>query len=152
VSFFFILLTLSRLVSGLVIEKIGYMRSLFIAIIGTILVLLVGFGLGRNGIWILPLSGLFVAVLFPTTLAVVMKIFGADAQAIIGVLITVGGAINGTFQLVIGLTNQYAGPAWGYRSCLLYAVLALILLIVLAKKVRGKVEGEKVNELSVNEL
>jgi fucose permease len=145
VSLFFILFTLSRLVSGLVIEKIGYMRSLFIAIIGDILVLLVGFSLGRNGIWVLPLSGFFVAVLFPTTLAVVMKVFGNDAQSIIGVLITVGGAINGTFQWVIGLINQYVGPAWGYRSCLLYASIALGLLIVLSRRIK------KVNELSVNE-
>jgi fucose permease len=53
VSAFYILFTLSRLFSGLAIEKIGYIRSLCLAAVCTIAVFLAGFGLGRSGIWIL---------------------------------------------------------------------------------------------------
>lgn len=138
VSFFYILFTLSRLFSGLAIEKIGYMRSLYIAMIGAIIVFFAGFVLGRNGIWILPVTGLFIAIMWPTIMAVAMQVFGPDAPAVTSVIITVSGAVNGVFQLVIGFTNRYAGEAWGYRSSLLYAAIGLVLLYLLASRIRQK--------------
>ena len=138
VSLFYVLFTLSRLFSGLAIEKIGYLRSLFLALGCTILVYLVGFLLGEQGIWILPVSGFFIAIMWPTMMAVAMHVFGADAPAVTSVIITVSGAINGLFQLVIGLTNQYAGEAWGYRSCLAYAGVVLIMLFLLSRKINGQ--------------
>ncbi len=128
VSLFYIQFTLARLFGGLVIEKVGYLRSLMLSVLGTILVFLGGFALGINGIWILPTTGLFIGIMWPTLMAVAMRHFGPDAPIITSVIITVSGAVNGVFQFVIGLTNYYAGEAWGYRSCLVYAVIALLLL------------------------
>ena len=138
VSLFYVLFTLSRLFSGLAIEKIGYLRSLFLALGCTILIYLVGFLLGEQGIWLLPASGFFIAIMWPTMMAVAMHVFGADAPAVTSVIITVSGAINGLFQLVIGLTNQYAGEAWGYRSCLVYAGVVLVMLFLLSRKINGQ--------------
>ncbi len=67
-------------------------------------------------------------------MAVAMHVFGADAPAVTSVIITVSGAINGVFQMVIGLTNQYAGKSWGYRSSLLYAGVVLVMLFLLSQK------------------
>ena len=128
VSAFYILFTLSRLFSGLAIEKIGYVRSLCLAAACTIAVFLAGFGLGRSGIWILPLTGLFIGIMWPTMMAVAMGAFGADAPIVTSAIIVVSGAINGVMQLVIGFTNEIVGEAWGYRSCLLYAVVVLLCL------------------------
>ncbi len=136
VSLFYILFTLSRLFSGLAIEKIGYVRSLFIALFATILLYLAGFALGRNGIWILPVTGLCIGIMWPTVIAVAMQAFGANAPAATSAIITVSGAINGIFQLVIGLTNQHIGAAWGYRSCLIYALVVLIMLSLLSARLR----------------
>ena len=136
VSMFYILFTIARLFGGLVIEKVGYTRSLSLALVGTILVFLTGFMLGINGIWVLPFTGLFIGIMWPTLMAFAMQVFGEDAPIITSVIITVSGAINGIFQLLIGLTNYFAGEAWGYRSCLLYAVLVLGLLNLLAARVR----------------
>ena len=136
VSLFYVLFTVSRLFGGLAIEKIGYLRSLFIATGCTIGFFLVGFALGENGIWLLPVTGFFIAIMWPTMIAVGMRVFGPDAPAVTSVIITMSGAVNGIFQLVIGLTNQYAGDAWGYRSCLVYAGIVLVLLSLLAKRIR----------------
>jgi len=136
VSLFYILFTVARLFGGLAIERIGYLRSLFIALLGVILAYAVGFGLGRGGIWVLPVTGLFIGILWPTLMAVAMHTFGEDAPIITSVIITVSGAINGVFQFLIGLTNFYAGEAWGYRSSLFYAVLVLGLLYLLAAQIR----------------
>lgn len=135
VSLFYILFTLSRLISGWGIEKIGYLRSLKIAVISIILLLTAGFSLGKTGIWILPFTGFFAAILWPTIIAVAMGVFGKDAPAVTSVIITVSGAINGVVQLIIGFTNETIGPAWGYRSCILYAGLILWLLFLLSKKI-----------------
>lgn len=136
VSIFYILFTLSRLFSGLIIEKIGYIWSLYGAIICTIILFFIGFFLGRNGIWMLPVTGFFIAIMWPTIMAVAMKVFGENAPTITSVIITVSGAINGLFQLVIGFTNQYAGDAWGYRSCFLYATIALVMLYLLSTRIK----------------
>ena len=123
VSVFYVLFTLSRLVGGLAVEKIGYLRSLCVTIGGTIAVYAIGFALGIRGVWVLPVSGLFIAVMWPTMLAVAMKAFGADAPNATSAVITISGAINGIMQMVIGLINQGLGAAWGYRSCLLWSLL-----------------------------
>jgi fucose permease len=136
VSVFYILFTLSRLFSGLAIEKVGYIRSLFVALFATVGLYLVGFALGRSGIWVLPVTGLFIGIMWPTVIAVAMQVFGADAPAATSAIITVSGAINGIFQLVIGLTNQHIGSAWGYRSCLVYALIVLLVLSLLAARIR----------------
>lgn len=133
VSFFYILFTASRLISGWAVEKIGYIRSMFVALAGSILIYVIGFGLGEQGIWLLPISGFFIAVMFPTMMAIAMQVFGSDAPVYTSVIITISGAVNGVFQMVIGLTNQYVGEAWGYRSCLVYAVLAIIALTYLSR-------------------
>jgi len=138
VSLFYILFTASRLVSGLAIEKIGYVRSLSLSAACVILLYIVGFSLGLNGIWVLPFTGFFIAMMFPTMMAVAIQVFGDDAPAVSSAIITLSGAINGIFQMIIGLTNQHLGESWGYRSCLLYAVVVLVLMQWLAAKINAR--------------
>ena len=132
-SFFYVMFTASRLFSGLIIEKAGYMKSLVLSTVSTMLLFFFGFVLGQKGIWILPITGLFVAILFPTAIAVIMDTFKEDAPIVSSIIITLAGAVNGILQLSIGFINQYIGEAWGYRSCLLYSVILLLLLFYLIR-------------------
>jgi len=75
VSNFFILFTVSRLVSGFIIEKLGYMRSIFIASFVVVFIFILGFFMGAKGIYILPALGFFVAIFWPTILATAMGYF-----------------------------------------------------------------------------
>jgi fucose permease len=136
ISNFFILFTISRLLSGFVIEKAGYLRSLFIAVSAAVLTYILGFVFGAKGLYILPVLGFFVAVFWPTILAVAMVYFGPDAPVMTSAVIVIASALNSGLQYLIGLTNSLVGPAWGYRSCLLYAVLIIVSLAVLAKRMR----------------
>ena len=135
-STFFIFFTLSRLLSGFVIEKIGYLRSLMGAALGSLLVMIIGFALGRQGIHVLHLLGIFVAIFWPTTMAVAMGYFGPSAPVMTSAIIVIAGVLNVAVQLLIGLTNRIAGPAWGYRSCFIYALLVVITLLLLRQKIR----------------
>ncbi|MCL2128813.1 MAG: MFS transporter [Treponema sp.] len=136
ISNFYILFTVSRLLSGFAIEKIGYLRSLFIGVIASIIILAIGFFLGANGIYVLPVLGFFTAILWPTIIATAMGYFKNDAPVMTSAIIVIGGALNSGVQYLMGLANRIAGPAWGYRSSVLYAVLAVIVLIILARGMR----------------
>ncbi|MDR2027969.1 MAG: MFS transporter [Treponema sp.] len=138
VSGFFILFTISRLASGFLVEKIGYMRSLIGATGMVILIFILGFGLGERGIWVLPALGFFIAIMWPTTMAVALYFFGPDAAVMSSAIIVLGGAINAVMQLFIGLTNRYLGAAWGYRSCLIYALLLIGVLLFLRRRIERK--------------
>jgi len=136
VSNFYILFTISRLLSGFAIEKIGYMRSLFIATSAVILIFALGFILGAKGIYVLPALGFFTAIYWPTLLATAMNYFREDAPVMTSAIIVIGGAINSGFQFLIGVTNRLAGPAWGYRSCIVYAILTIFSLVILVTRMR----------------
>jgi fucose permease len=140
ISNFYILFTISRLVSGFAIEKIGYMRSLFIACFATVLIYALGFGLGVRGIWVLPALGFFIAIMWPTVMAVAMKFFGSQAPVITSAIIVLSGAVNSGIQFAVGLTNRFAGAAWGFRSCLGYAVVLVAVLFFLNSRMRRREE------------
>jgi fucose permease len=136
ISNFFILFTVSRLLSGFVIEKAGYLRSLFVAVSAAVLTYIIGFVFGARGLYILPVLGFFVAVFWPTILAVAMVYFGQDAPVMTSAVIVIASALNSGLQYLIGFTNSLAGPAWGYRSCIIYAILIIVSLVVLARRMR----------------
>jgi fucose permease len=133
VSAFFVLFTLSRLVSGFVIEKIGYMRSLVGATAIAGVIFIAGFVLGRTGVYVLPALGFFIAILWPTIMAVAIGAFGVNAPVMSSAVIAIGGLFNALMQLSTGYINRYIGAAWGYRSCLIFVAALIVLLLMLGK-------------------
>ena len=136
ISNFFICFTVSRLVSGFIIEKVGYVRSLFIAVFASFFIYVLGFLLGAKGIYVFPALGIFVAIFWPTTLATAMAYFKEDAPVMTSAIIVFVGGIGGGIQFLIGLTNRFLGPAWGYRSHLVYNAILIFFLIYLARCIR----------------
>ena len=136
ISFFYILFTVSRLLSGFVIEKAGYLRSLFAASAVTIIILSFGFSLGAGGIRVLPVLGFFTALFWPTILATAMGYFQEDAPIMTSAMIVISGAMNSLIQLLMGFTNRLIGPAWGYRSALFYAGLVFASLVILRRRIK----------------
>ncbi|MDR2815482.1 MAG: MFS transporter [Proteiniphilum sp.] len=136
-SLFYILYTSSRLLSGFVIEKTGYFRSLSIAACIIIVLFAAGFGLGKNGVWILPFTGFFLAICYPTLLAAGIGIFRERAQTASSAMIVISFSLGGVLQFLIGLVNRYIGEAWGYRCCLVYLIVFAILLQRLRYKITG---------------
>jgi fucose permease len=112
------------------------MRSLFIACIATTALYGLGFFMGANGIWTLPILGFFIAIMWPTIMAVAMGYFGSQSPVITSAIIVLSGALNAVIQFVIGFTNRRAGPAWGYRSCFVYSILLIAALTFLWRRMR----------------
>lgn len=128
VSMFYILFTLSRLLSGFLIEKLGYYVSLFSSLALAIVIYIVGFLCGVNGRWVIPFTGYFIGILFPTYMCLLMQIFGDDSARVSSIVIFLSGATNGLMQLVIGYINEYIGNQWGFRCNIIYTLIPIILL------------------------
>ena len=135
-SMFFLLFTVSRLVCGPILEKIGYIRSLLGVSVLTFAVFAAGFLLGAAGIHVLPVLGFLIALFWPTLLAVAIVSFGKDAPVYAGAMISLGGLINTAGQFLVGFTNSVIGPAWGYRSSLLHTALLIFVLLLLYKSMK----------------
>jgi fucose permease len=134
VSTFFILYTLSRLLSGFVLEKFGYINSLLCAALMIIVLYITGISLRRRGIWILPVTGIFIAMIWPTILAISVGVFKERAQAMSSAILGIAFTVSGIIQYGFGLTNRYIGEAWGYRSCIIYAAILAVMLFRLKRK------------------
>jgi fucose permease len=134
VSAFFVLFTVSRLASGFLIEKIGYMKSLIGALVFILLIFITGFMLGAAGIYVLPALGFFIAILWPTFMAVAIGRFGSGAPVKTSAMIAIGGLINAVMQLAIGYINRYMGAAFGYRSALVFSLLLLLFLVFIYRQ------------------
>jgi fucose permease len=136
IALFYVIFSLSRLLSGFVLEKVGYVRSLVIGTVCVIAMYLTGFALGLRGIWILPFAGLFIALYVPTQLAIMMKTFGTDSTLLISAGTMVSSLISACFQWLIGMINVWVGEAWGFRSLTLFAALYLAAMFFFYREVR----------------
>jgi fucose permease len=136
-SMFFICFTVSRLVCGILVEKIGYTRSLTGIMVFMFAIYIAGFLLGEKGIYLLPVLGFFIGPFWPTIMAIAVMRFGGNAAVYASAIIALGGSLNAFLQFVIGLTNRFFGPAWGYRSCVLYVLVCFSLLLVLNRKMKN---------------
>ena len=128
VSMFYILFTASRLLSGFLIEKIGCFVSLFSSLVIVIVIYVVGFLCGPHGRWVIPFTGWFIGIMFPTYMCLLMQIFGAESSRISSIVIFLSGATNGLVQLLIGYINEYIGNEWGFRCNVIYTLIPFILL------------------------
>ena len=138
ISSYYIFFTLSRLVSGFIIEKIGYIRSLFGAVVISTVILGAGYMLGATGIYVLPILGFFLAILWPTIMAIAIGYYGSSKAPInTSAIIAIAGLLNAGIQFIIGYINHWAGTGWGYRSCFLFGFI-LIGLLFGFRKTMGK--------------
>jgi fucose permease len=137
-SAFFMLFTVSRLVCGLLVEKIGYMRALLFSSFIVLTVFIAGFLLGEKGIYLLPSLGFFVAQFWPTLMAVAIVSFGRDAPVFSSAMIAISGLLNAAIQFLIGITNKIFGPAWGYRSTVAYTLLLIAAFCLLYRLLKNK--------------
>ena len=137
VSIFYVLYTLSRFLSGFIIEKTGYMKSILVSSVTIFVIFVAAFSLGRKGIYLLPVTGFFVAILWPTALAISVGVFKERAQTVSSAMICIAFSTSGIIQYGFGLSNRFLGAAWGYRSCVLYSIILGVLLLLLWRRTKS---------------
>lgn len=129
---FFIMFTLSRMIAGIFAKKIGYFKTIYIGLIGAIILFSIGL-LTRTYI-LLPLSGLFVGCGLPTVLAIAIKEYPVANAPVISFIMATGGIVNMTLTQTVGVANDLVGIKNGIGIFVLFAVTAMVLLTSVRKQ------------------
>ncbi len=133
-SSFFGLIILGRFFGSWWVERIGYLRMIAYAMCGTFICLVGGiFGPDGGWTWMLPLSGIFMSIVFPTVAAAVAAAHPTNVGSIFGLLFTFGGVGGALGPWVIGLVSHAYGLSWGLAATLGFCAIAIVALSVLSR-------------------
>ena len=154
ISLFFIFYTVARLLIGFIIDWLGDVTSMLTFNLLLIVLYLIGFGLKRNGVWILAFSGFLISPFYPTSITVPMEVFGNEAKNTISVILCLALIVNALIQVIIGYVNEYLGPQWGYplmsfAMCFLMIVCMVIAQWWLKTRTSKKAENQTSPEVRV---
>lgn len=108
-SFFFLSFALGRLFGGFVAEKTGYLRSVIVSLSLAFLLYFFGLRSGAGGLVMLSASGLFFAIVFPTVMLSVSKIFPNALNKASGVVVSIASGTNMLMGFVIGYSSKQVG-------------------------------------------
>ncbi len=124
-SGFFGFIMVGRLIGSVVVERIGYLRSVFVAALGALICVVIAL-LGPPTLAIfLPASGLFCSIIFPTITAAVSRLHTQNTGTILGLLFTAGGLGGALGPAAIGVGSDVWGIQWGFGLNALFCAVAI---------------------------
>jgi len=132
-AIFFAMLMIGRLLGGFFVRRVGYVRSILFMTYGAIFCVVGGLFGSREISFLLPLTGLFLSIMFPTFTAAVSDIQTENANTILGVLYTFAGVGGVIGPWLIGWTSDLFGLQTGFSVIVLFTAGMLVSLIVLIK-------------------
>jgi fucose permease len=134
-ALFFGMIMIGRLIGGFFVHRIGYLRSiLFMAVGGTICILGGLYGPKEMSL-LLPITGFFFSIIFPTITAAVSDTRTVNANTILGVLFTFAGLGGIIGPLFIGWGSDLFGLQKGFSIIIVYMMVLLISVITLIKRI-----------------
>ena len=133
-SLFFVFFTLGRLFGGYIVERVGYVKTVFSFGVMILLLDVGAFALGRSAVFLFSLTGFCVSIMYPTFMALIMKEFRVGTGSVMGFVITAVAGVNMLMNWVVGQTAEILGVTAGFSSFMLYLVIALGLLLLLNRR------------------
>lgn len=135
-AIFFGTFTIGRFVGGVITERLGYFRSIILTSILTVFSYVIGLLLKENGLYLIASSGFFLAIVFPTTMALIGITFKETASKVIAISsmsISVFVLFSG---LLIGFLNDLIGTYLAFYMIPLYSLISLIIYIKLYRIIK----------------
>lgn len=136
-STFFLLLTVGRLLGGFVAEKLGYLQSVLGSIGIAIILLLIALIVGNEALVLICITGLFFAIVYPTVVATISKVFKDNSSYITGVILTLSSTISMILNLIMGRLNDNIGTT---KTFYLIPISLFISVLFLSRIYIGKYE------------
>ncbi len=134
---FFVLLMLGRLLGSFVVERTNYLAAIATALVGSGICLVIGLFGGSGARWLLPISGFFMSIVFPTLTAAVTRLHPSGSSSILGVLFACGGIGGALGPWTVGRISDAYGLTIGLASTLAFVALSLggvVVLSLIARK------------------
>lgn len=132
-SLYFAGLMVGRLVGTLFVEKVGYLRSILITAALSVLSLGIGtFGPGLS-YWVLPLTGLFYAIIFPTIVASATDGVTENVGTLLGLLFATCGLGGAVGPWLTGAISNLAGIQAGFSVNLAASIITTLGAVLLLR-------------------
>jgi len=130
-AIFFGTFTLGRFVGGFITEKLGYFKSIIYTSTLTVITYTIGLLLKENGLYLIASAGLFLAIVFPTTMALIGKVFKDTASKAIAITSTSIAVFVLFSGLIIGFLNDFIGSYLAFYMIPTYAFISLLFYLKL---------------------
>lgn len=124
-SGFFVLLMLGRFMGAMVVERVDYMLAVMFALVGSSICLTAALFGPAWLLVLLPVSGLFMSIVFPTVTAVVSRSVPSNSGAVMGILFAAGGMGGAIGPWTIGFVSDRLGLQLGLASSIIFALVSL---------------------------
>ncbi|KAK8805319.1 hypothetical protein WA158_001976 [Blastocystis sp. Blastoise] len=131
VTAMYVLFTLARLFGGFITDKIGNYTMMYINLVGTILLFIIGFLLKENGLWAFSCTGIFTGLFWPGCICMFIHYFGNLAPIPISIICPIQSLLQSIAQFPLGYMNDKLGAEWAYKVTPGFGVISIILVIIL---------------------
>jgi len=139
-SLYFGLMMVGRFIGSFFVDRIGYLRIMLMVSLAAFVSIAVGVFGPPELFFLLPVSGLFLSIIFPTITAAVSDQHVANQGAILGLLFTFAGLGGMLGPWLVGVASDLLGLQIGFSATLLFCALMIgMLLILLAGQKRAAV-------------
>jgi fucose permease len=129
------MMMLGRLVGGFFVHRIGYLRSIFFMSIGALLCVIAGLFGPKELAFLLPMTGFFLSITFPTITAAVSDTHTENGNTVLGVLFTFAGLGGLLGPWLIAWGSDLFGLQMGLSILILFIMILLISVAILIKRI-----------------
>lgn len=131
------LFAFGRLIGGFIVEKTGYLRTVIYSLILAFVLFISGMALGRNGLIIISISGLFFSIVFPTVVLSISSAFKDKSSYYVGIVITGSSFTNMVMNMLIGYLNDNIGIYGAFYIIPISLLISLIFVFLIYKNTHG---------------
>ena len=134
-SLFFAGITGGRLLGSFMVDRVGYTRIMLLCSTAATVCLAAGILSGPHLAFLIPVSGLFLSIMFPTTTAAVSSFQPTNRGTAFGVLFAFGGIGGMLGPWAIGVVSDLAGLKVGFGTTIAFcAVMVGSLLVAIRRR------------------
>lgn len=130
-ALFFTTFAIGRFIGGFIVEKTGYLRSVMVSLIAALVVYFFGISMGIGGVMFISLSGIFFAIVFPTVILTVNKVFKENTAYITGTIITLASILSTVINLLMGYLNKFIGVKNAFYAVPVCLAVALVFVFII---------------------
>lgn len=131
-ALFFGMLMLGRLIGGFIVHRLGYLHSILIASLLSVITL--GLGIYTGMVIFIPLTGFFFSIIFPTFTASVSDTHHENLNTVLGVLFTFSGIGGMLGPWLIAWLSDNFGLQTGFSLTLVLALLTTLFTFILYRR------------------
>lgn len=132
-AIFFAMFSASRFFGGFISEKFGYIRTVTVSIILATISYIIGYSLNESGLILISISGLFIGLIYPTTLIFSSNLFKNASSSTIGIITSSVTFITFVTGIILGYANDIIGVYLSYALMPIFLIISTLLYISVYK-------------------